>query len=94
MQLYIYDCGDLYPVEETSFSFESWEVSLLAKSIVFKLNLRSDIPYTLSLPLVLDLLYRKSYQSPSDRPESNDLWQQASPINHCWHTWNNHTEMN
>ncbi len=93
MQLYIYDCGELYPVEETSFSFTTWEISLLAKGIVLKFNLRSDMPYTINLPLILDLLYYKSYKS-FEHYSRNDLWQQASPINRCWHTWHNHTEMN
>lgn len=93
VKLYIYDCGDLYPVEETRFSFKTWEMSLLATSMILKFNLRSDLPYTINLPLLLDLFHRKSYKI-NNNQEENDLWEEASPIDRCWHTWQNYTEMN
>ena len=88
--LYIYNCGKLYPVKESSFCFQAWEVSLITKEMVLDFNLRFDYPHIVNLSLVLDLLCQKSIHY----LDEEQFWQQVSPLNKCWYDWNKHNEMN
>lgn len=88
--LYIYNCGELHAVKESSFCFQTWAVSLVAKGIIIDFNLHSDYPHVVSLSLVLDLLCQKSIHY----LDEEQFWQEVSPINKCWYDWNKHNEMN
>ncbi len=76
---YIHNYGELYPVNESSFCFQTWEVSLIANGMVIDFNLRSDYPHVINLSLILDLVCQKSIHY----LDENRFWQKVSPLNKC-----------
>lgn len=90
ISLYIYNCGEVYPVTESYFCFQNWEVSLTAKEMVLDFNLLTDYPHVVNLSLAFDLLC----QNKTPYPDQEQFWQEVSPINKCWYDWNKHNEMN
>ena len=88
--LYIYNCGEIYPVNESSFCLKNWEVSLIAQEMVLNFNLLTDYPHVVNLCLAFDILCQKS----TPYLDHEQFWQEVSPINKCWYEWNKHNEMN